>query len=141
MHQRFLFDQFPAHAAGLIKRLKAAMNQCVKESKLSRAQIMDRMNAIAQVAGVRLTTGNSKSLGTATFNKWLNPSDTDHVPGVLAVNVFCAALDDIKPIEIQLAMHGCETMTELDRKERDYGRACLAIRTASREKRKLEASL
>jgi hypothetical protein len=141
VRQDCLFDNLSTQMAGLVKRVKAEMQESVRRSGLSRHQVLDRMNAVAQTAGIRLTTGNSKSLGLATLEKWLNPSNTDQIPGILAINVLCAVLHDIASIEVQLAIHGCEAMTEQDRLERDYGRACLAMREARRRKRDLEANL
>ena len=134
--------QTPAsHAAGLISQMKAAMNDAARNSALSRDQILDRMNQIAIAAGVRLTAGNVKTLGAATLEKWLNPAEREHVPGVLALNVFCAAVESIFPLQAQLSMHGLDVMTPQDKTERDYGRACLEMRRARKTKRKLEANL
>ncbi len=141
MRQNALFDHVDAQAAGLIKRVKVAMQQATTDSGLSRQQVLDRMNAIASAAGIKLTGGNASRLGLATFEKWLNPANTDQTPGVLALNVFCTALNDTSALDVQLAMHGCEVMGEHDRLVRDYGRACLAMKDAGRKKRKLEAAL
>ena len=141
MRQDSLFDGFGAQAAGLITRIKVAMARSVEESGLSREQALDRMNALAQSAGVKLTGGSAKDLSLATFEKWLNPAERDHIPGILAINTFCAALGDTTVLATQLAMHGCEVMVAADRFERDYGRACLAEKRARKKKRLMEADL
>lgn len=133
-----LYDRFEAQAAGLIARIKAQMNRCLDESGFSREQVLDRMNALADAAGVKLTAGNSKSLGLATLEKWLNPAEREHIPGILSINVFSAALGDPRPLSVQLAAHGCEVMTDDDRFWRDYGRAVQAEKKARRERRRLE---
>lgn len=141
MRQNGLFDSAALQAAGLVPRIKAAMRVCVESSGMSREQVLDRMNDICLSAGVKLTQGNSKALGLATLDKWLNVADRDHMPGILALNVFCAAIKNTTPFDIQLAMHGCEVMTPEGRIERDYGRACLAEKKARKRKRQLEATL
>lgn len=130
-----------AQLAGLMANLKARLNQCADESGLSRIQIVDRLNDLATSAGVKLTGGNSKALSLATFEKWLNPSDRDHIPGVIAINAICAALGDHRPLAELIELHGLEVMDEQDRVARDYGKACLKAREAAREMKKLEANL
>jgi hypothetical protein len=140
VRQSGLFDNAAVQAAGLIPRIKAAMRTCVEASGLSREQVLDRMNGISIAAGVKLTSGNSKSLGLATFDKWLNANEREHIPGILALNVFCAAIETTQPLDTLLAMHGCEILTPDSRIERDYGRACLTEKKARKRKRQLEAS-
>lgn len=141
MRQEQLFGSFNCVAAGLMPALKSTMRTCLDDTGLSREQVLDRMNKIAQAAGVRLTAGNSKSLGMATFEKWLNPADRDHLPGILALNVFCRAVDNVAPLSVQIQLHGYEVMGPDDRFARDYGRACLAERDARRKKRQMEAAI
>lgn len=136
-----LFDCFQAQAPGLVPMVKTAMRDAARDSNLSREQILDRMNGIAMVAGVRLTIGNASALSQATLDKWLNPADREHVPGILAVNVFCAAVANHAPLEAQLAAHGLEMLKAEDVFHRDYGRACLAEKEARKLKRKLESQL
>jgi hypothetical protein len=136
-----LFKGFQPQVPDLVAGVKASMRDAARASDLSREQILDRMNGIALVAGVRLNVGSAKTLNPATFDKWLNPSDKEHVPGILAVNVFCAAVMDQTPLEVQLAAHGLELLKIEDVFARDYGRACLAEKKAKRIKRKLESQL
>lgn len=136
-----LFDSFQAQAPDLVSKVKASMRDAARLSRLSREQILDRMNGIALVAGVRLTVGNAQTLSSATLDKWLNPADREHMPGVLAINVFCAAVTDPAPLAVQLAAHGLELLKNEDLFARDYGRACLAEKEAKKLKRKLESQL
>jgi hypothetical protein len=141
MHQGTLFDSFGSLAAGLMPGIKASMRASIEESGLSRAQILDKMNTLALAAGVKLTSGNSKDLKMATFEKWLNPADRDHIPGILALNVFCRAVGSVAPIAAQIRLHGFDVMGSEDLLHRDYGRACLAEREARKKKRQLEATI
>lgn len=101
--------------------------------------MLDKMNGIAQAAGVKLTGGNSRALNIATLDKWLNPAELKHHPGIVALNTFCAALENPRPLTPQLTIHDCELMDEEGRLARDYGRACLAAKEAGKLKRQLEA--
>ncbi len=134
-------NRTPLVVAGLGAAVKAAMNRAAARSRLSREQIVDRMNRAAQAAGVRMTKGNAKTISPATLEKWLNPAERGHIPSLIAVNVFCLALSDVEPLAVQLQAHGLETMTEEDRKLRDYGRVCAQARLAGKAKRKIEEEL
>jgi hypothetical protein len=136
-----LFDRFQAHVPGLVATVKAAMRDSARHSELSREQILDRMNDIATAAGIRLNAGNASALGLATLDKWLNPADREHVPGILAINVFCAAVGDHSALAVQLLAHGLEILTPEDLFARDYGRACLREKEARKLKRQLESRL
>ncbi|MGJ3523819.1 hypothetical protein ACR4XJ_12430 [Nitratidesulfovibrio sp. D1] len=74
------FDDKAARLAGLNVTLKASVQRALASCGLSRAQVVDRMNALASEAGVRLTTGNARQLSFATPGKWLNPADREHPP-------------------------------------------------------------
>ena len=141
MRQESLFDSFGSLAAGLIPGLKATMRACVEESGMSRPQVLDKMNDLASSAGVKLCSGNSRELKIATFEKWLNPSDHDHIPGILALNVFCRAVGSLAPLSAQIRLHGYDVMGSKDLLHRDYGRACLDEREARKRKRQLEAKV
>lgn len=139
-----LFEEngrLPLVVAGLIASIKAAMNKAAANSSLSRAQIVDRMNVLAQDAGVRLTKGNAKSISEDTLAQWLNPSERSHTPSLLAVNVFCLAVGNVAPLSAQLAVHGCSVMGDEDRRYRDYGKACVNARAAAKQKRKIEEEI
>ena len=126
---------------GLMQGLKACLNKCCGESGLSRDQIVDRLNGIAEAAGVKLTAGNSKGLSLATLEKWLNPQNTDHPPSLVAVNALVLALGDHRPLAHLLEIHGLQIMEEQDRFALEYGTACLAAREAAQKIKKMEAQL
>ena len=136
-----LFDDDPVtKLAGLLPALSAAMHRAANESRMSREQIVDKMNEMARRAGVCLNS-NAKTLSVAVLEKWINPSETGHRPSLAAVRVFCLVLDDVRPLEVLLGLHGCGLMTREDRKLRDYGAAILAERDARKRKKQLEAKL
>lgn len=138
MRQASLLDDDHGRLAGLIPSMRAAMNRAAGEDEAGRKILVDRLNAVAREAGVRLTTGNAHAISKDTLDKWLSPSDRDHTPGILAVAVFCAATKDAGALRVLLQAVGLDVMTPEDRTHRDYGRACLAEREARKRKKKLE---
>jgi hypothetical protein len=141
MRQLSLFDDHSADLAMLMARVKSAMNQSAMRCGASRDEIADRMNEIAKSAGVSLSRGNAKSVTLATLEKWLNPANAEHVPSILAVNVFCLATKSTAPLMVMLGLHGCGVMTPEDKKLRDYAKAILAEREARKRKKMMEMEL
>lgn len=141
MRQGTLFDDDFGRLSGLLPAMRAAMSRAAGEDEAGRKLLVDRLNAVAQAAGVRLTSGNAKVISKDTLDKWLNPNDRDHTPGILAVAALCVATKDMGPLRVLLRAIGLDVMTEEDRKLRDYGRACLAEREARKQKRKLEDAI
>ena len=125
----------------LMANVKSAMNRAASRCGLSRDEIADRMNQIAQDAGVSLSRGNAKRVTLATLEKWLNPANMEHQPSILALNVFCMAVKSAEPLAVMLRPHGCGVMTPQDKKLRDYAEAILAEREAKKRKKQLELKL
>ena len=141
MRQVSLFDDDHGRLSGLLPAMRAAMNRAAGEDEDGRKLLVDRINAVARDAGIRLTAGNAKVISKDTLDKWLNPNDRDHTPSILAVAVFCRATKEAAPLRALLRALGLDVMTEEDCKLRDYGRACLNERTARKRKKMLEDSI
>ena len=133
------FDPYESKITGMIVRIKIAMSLAVESSGQSREQVLDRMNEISCTSGVRLSGGNAKSLGLASFEKMLNANDREHNPSLVQISVLCQATGSITPFEVLLDVHGLGVMTMQDLTERDYGRACLALEHAQQTKRQMRA--
>ncbi|MDL2313368.1 hypothetical protein LJC36_00130 [Desulfovibrio sp. OttesenSCG-928-C14] len=114
-------------AAAFTRVIKASLRRMVDESGKSRDQVLDLVNAIIQAGGVRLTKGRARLLHRDTLDKWMNPEDSEHVPGLLALHVLCLALGSNLPLGVWLSMleGNAEIMTDEDRRLRDYGKAIL----------------
>jgi len=141
MRQGSLFDDDNGRLSGLVPALRAAMNRAAGEDEDGRKLLVDRINAVARDAGIRLTAGNAKVISKDTLDKWLNPNDRDHTPGLLAVAAFCRATKDAAPLRVLLRSLGLDVMTDEDRKLRDYGKACLTEREARKRKKMLEETI
>lgn len=128
-----------ASIAGFDAVLKAAMNRAASSSPYSRQQIVERMNALSQAAGRRLTSGNARSISVDTLDKWLSP-ESDQVPTTRAVNVFMHVCG-VSPLEAWAGLHGCSIMTPTDKNLRDFGEKKLRMQQEARSLKLLEESL
>lgn len=128
--------------ASVLPQVRAAMNRVASEHpRLSRDLIADQLSGVSKMAGVKLVRGNAKGVKTASVDKWLNPTDSEHPPSIAALVAFCLVTESAEPLEPLLAALGCEVMTEDDKRLRDYARAILAEREARKAKKQLEANL
>jgi transposase InsO family protein len=68
--QLSLFDQ--PTIGGIVREVKSAMNDAVKESSLSRDQVRDRMNELAKrqpASGIKSFLGDSGSCGRSQIGR------------------------------------------------------------------------
>jgi hypothetical protein len=140
--QLSLFDERNlaiSQIAGFDVVLKAAMNRAAAASPYSREQIVERMNALSQAAGRRLTSGNAKGISLAVLEKWLSP-ESDQLPPTRAVNVFLHVCG-VGPLEAWAEGLGCGIMTPKDKKLRDLAETKLHIQRAAAKARRLETEL
>ena len=77
MNRPIQLDLFNRPTLNVARSLKIAMNDDVRESGLSREQLVDRMNELAGKYGVCLANGNCKRLTMEILEKWLNPNGHD----------------------------------------------------------------
>lgn len=138
MRQLTLFEDNPNALSGVLPAIRAAMNATAGASEEGRKLLVDRLNAVASSANVRLTAGNSKFINKDTLDKWLSPSDRDHTPSILAVVAFCMATKDVTTMRAILRPLGLDVMTPEDRRFRDYGRTCIESKAKAKVKRRLE---
>jgi len=78
----------------IVKPVKLAMVQAVKLSGLSREEIVDGMNELAEQFGVNLIKGSGKRLTVDTLEKWLNPNDRTRVINLKSLPIFCRIVKD-----------------------------------------------
>ncbi len=93
------------------RAVKVAMNRVAMACKLSREQIVDRLNDLAAQAGVSITSG--RQLTRDTLDKWLNPNDR-RKPDFNALTVFCKVMDDDSPLQALIAPNGGRLISRSD---------------------------
>ncbi|MDR2573470.1 MAG: hypothetical protein LBC94_03855 [Desulfovibrio sp.] len=108
---------------GYIAVMKAAMRRAAAESGLSRAQIVDKMNALA--GGRALTQGSKKGIGPDTFDKWLADEERAQMPSGFALDVFMRAAGSLAPLEAWLGLYGCTVLTPKGKKTLEYAELVL----------------
>ncbi|MBF0311726.1 MAG: hypothetical protein HQL56_19620, partial [Magnetococcales bacterium] len=87
-----------------VRDFKEALNRATRESGLSRAQILDKLNAVAGRYGINLAAGNAGKLSLETLEKWLNPEAEAHVPPLKALPVLMRVIGSPAVLE---ALVGC----------------------------------
>lgn len=141
MRQASLFDHC-APLTSAMPAIKAAMRAVAGAPEgEGRKALPDKINAVASASGVKLTTGNTRSISKDTLDKWLSPSDENHPPSLLAVLAFCLATESPAPLRAMLRPLGLDIMTEEDRKLCEYARTLIEQKKMRKRLRKLEDEL
>ena len=140
MRQLNLFES-SIPLAGLVPAMRAAMNAAAGQDAEGRKMLVDRINSLANSAGVRLTAGNQKSISKDTLDKWLSPADRDHTPSVLAVAAFCLATGNTDPFRALARLMGLEVITKDEKEILEYGRACIEEEQIRNKKRRLKENI
>jgi hypothetical protein len=110
--------------------LKASMQEAIKQSGLSRSQVVDEMNRLSSVAGMGVRVSE------AMLDKWVARGSRSHIIPVRDLPVFCQAVGSILPIGALLPP-GAEIAAGDDLKMLRWARAESARRAASKQARKL----
>lgn len=126
--------------ATVVRDVKAAMNQTIKESSYSRDQVLDRMNILAARYGVQLNK-KARELSKDLFEKWLNVNESTHYPALAALSIFCAATGNIEPIAILLRPIGGMAIGAEDVKLLAWARAYHQAKGLRKQMRDLEAEI
>lgn len=144
MKQLSLFDNVANRVNLLDREIKTAMNNACKRfcdrNRVSREEVVERMNVLAQQANIRLTGGNSNRLTDHIFTKWLSLSAQDHMPSHRALAVFCDVVGDLSPLSVQAAVHGGAVITESQRLRLEQAEVEDQIAALKRRKKLLEAT-
>ncbi|MDD2467731.1 MAG: hypothetical protein PHI97_27440 [Desulfobulbus sp.] len=105
-----LFSTAPT--LNVLRDLKTSMAHAAKETGLSREELCDRINQMADRYGVRLVKGTGPNLTMDTLEKWLNPEDKERVIPAKGLPVFCAAVNSIEPMQVMVAPLGWRVIDE-----------------------------
>jgi hypothetical protein len=120
---------------------KKAMAEAASECGLSREQIVDSMNVLADQHGVHLAKGNCKQLKIETLDKWLNVNDLARIIDIKALVLFCAVTGSTKPFSELLKPLGGIIIEGKDIKLLHWAQEHFREKAARQKKRKLEAEL
>ena len=106
--------------------------------RLSRDQIVDRMNDLADRYGVSLVNGNARKLTLETFAKWLNPEEKSRQIPVKALPVFCAAVNSAEPMCVLTDPLGYRVIGDEEQNLLRWAKAYQEARRARKIMRNLE---
>ena len=137
MYQQSIFEVLTFNIAGPLKR---AMVEAEKACGLSREQIVDRMNELAEQYGVNLIKGRG-GLSVDTLEKWLNPRDRSRVINVKALPVFCRVVGSKAPIAELIKPLGGQLIDEKDARLLAWARQYRRAKEARQVMKKIEAEL
>lgn len=137
MRQLSLIDDEYTTLSGAMPSIKAALRRVAgDENSEGRKLLVDKINKIARITGVKLTGGNVRAISKDTLDKWLSPSDESHPPSVVAILAFCLATQNTTPLRVMLRVAGLDVMTEEDRLYAEIGRRSVEAKRKNAEAKK-----
>lgn len=137
MRQLSLIDDEYTTLSGAMPLIKAALRRVAgDENSEGRKLLVDKINKIARISGVKLTGGNVRAISKDTLDKWLSPSDESHPPSVVAILAFCLATQNTTPLRVMLRVAGLDVMTEEDRLYAEIGRRSVEAKRKNAEAKK-----
>ena len=111
-------------------RVKAAMREAIKECPLSREQIVDEMNRLAGIEGVKV------KISLALLDKWVAQSTPHIIPWKL-MPIFCRITENVLPLQALLAPLGATIVWDKDVRLLQWARAEIQRRALSKTARRL----
>lgn len=137
MRQLSLIDDEYTTLSGAMPSIKAALRRVAgDENSEGRKLLVDKINKIGRISGVKLTGGNVRAISKDTLDKWLSPSDESHPPSVVAILAFCLATQNTTPLRVMLRVAGLDVMTEEDRLYAEIGRRSVEAKRKNAEAKK-----
>jgi hypothetical protein len=130
--QLFLFNH---PSLNIISRLKAAMRESIRQSRLSRDQIAEQMTDALLIEGLRCP-GNARAISKAILDKWVSES-ARHVIPLSLLPVFCAIVGDWLPIQIVVKPLGLTIVSDRERRLLEWADAEIKRREASKKAKRL----
>jgi len=132
---------FNAPTLHISRPLKEAMDAASRHSGMSRAQIVDKMNDLADRHGVSLVSGNSNRLKLDTFEKWLNVNEKNRNIRLKTLPIFCAVVKDITPLNIIAQPLGAKVIGPEDQRLLKWAKAYHNAKESRKIMRQLETDL
>jgi hypothetical protein len=132
------YSLFHRPTLNVLKDIKENMATAFRDSGLSREQLCDQMNELADRYGIHLVKGNGKQLTKATLDKWLNPRSNEHYPSPNALEVFCAAVNSVEPLKAMVDPLGWRIIGEEDARLLAWAKHYFVAKNARQQMRRFE---
>lgn len=137
--QMSLFDAIPTY--NIERNTKEALAKAAKNSGLSREEIVEQMNRIADMFGIALTRGKDSRLSLDVLDKWLNTSDLTRSMPVRALPIFCKVVNNPEPLQEIVRPLGLQIINDSERRLLEWAKAYKQARRAQKTMKRLEAYL
>ena len=111
-----------------IPELKRFMRLAIKDSGLSRSEVADRMNGLAEVEGM------GREINAGALDSWLKNEDNRHVP-IELLTIFCRVVGSILPLQAFLIPLEASAVKDKDLAALELGQAIIAKRRAGQKER------
>lgn len=134
-----LFSTAPT--LNVLRELKTAMAAAAKATGLSREELCDRINQVADRYGVRLVKGSGQHLSLDTLEKWLNHEDMERVIPAKGLPVFCAATGSIEPMQVLVAPLGWRVINDKQTKLLTLAELDMEVKQKQARMKKIKAEL
>jgi hypothetical protein len=115
-------------------RLKAAMREALRQSPLSREQIVDKMKVLASHEG--LNGGRGSTITVANLDAWVSETK----PNLISVNLlplFCHVTNDTGPMRVLMAPLGGEIVDQKDKQLLEWARIEMQAKALAKRRKKV----
>ena len=119
-------DLFNSQSLNPVYEIKRALRVALSKTHLSRDQVVDEMNRIAVMEGMR------KSVSKASLDNWTKDSDPDRLPSLPWLTIFCRVLYDPSPIAAMLRPLGYNLIDERGRAILNWAESELSKKIAAK---------
>jgi hypothetical protein len=117
----------------LVAAVKAAIAETTGQSKRSRAEIADRMNALIERRG-----GGRRQISEDVINKWAAPGSVTHFPSLPLLAIFCEATASNLALEAySLGFKGVKLISDDDHNLLLWARSERELRLAKKRARRM----
>lgn len=117
--------------------LKASMNEAIKRCSLSREQIVDGMNSLAQAAGITCN-GRSQKVTLSLLDKWVAPGAKNYFIPIRLLPVFCRVVGSSLPLQaLATFFDGVRVISSDDYTKLEWAKAEINARSHRKKASKL----
>ena len=119
-------DQVGSQSLNVTYGVKRALRLALANSRLSRDQVVDRMNELAVREGLRATVSK------ASLDNWVKDSDPNRLPSLVWTVIFCESVGDCGVIDILAKPFDLKVVNESEQRLLAWAKADLQRRKATR---------
>jgi hypothetical protein len=120
-------------------KVKEAMRRAIKQSELSREEVVHRMNELAKIEGIK-TGGRTQGISLNHFEKWLSQS-ADHLIPWKLLSIFCTVVKSIDPVRPLLGAAEAFVVTRDEWKLFEWAKTEKEKRSIRKKQKRLEEEM